>query len=276
MKNELRIFFTALMFYTRIPCPKWVDHDAAYINKATRYFPFIGYIVGLVSGLVYIVSGALMGSAIATVLSLLTGILLTGAFHEDGLADVCDGFGGGWTKTKILEIMKDSRVGAYGVIGLIVVLMLKFIELNNSFMIQFSSNDYFISAIKVLLVFICYHSLARLTAITIVFTETYAREDADSKAKPIANMYTYKEVLGSFVFGISPLLVLAYIWSWHAILVLVPLFILRFLAIRFFNKWIEGYTGDCLGAVEQVAEALILLSFIAISNFLSMASNALP
>jgi adenosylcobinamide-GDP ribazoletransferase len=274
MKQELRIFFTALMFYTRIPCPKWVDHDAAYINKATRYFPLIGYIVGGISFLIFSGAYYLLGLQIAIVLSLAAGILITGAFHEDGFADVCDGFGGGWTKMKILEIMKDSRVGAYGVIGTILLLLLKYFALNalfselllNEYVKKSIQNEYTV-LIYFGVIFIIYHALARLTAITIVFSETYAKEDEDSKAKPIAQAYSYKEILGAFVFGLFPLLCLSYFFTWYSMLILLPLIGLRFFMIRYFNKWIQGYTGDCLGAVEQIAEVVVMLSIIVVSKF---------
>ena len=130
MKKELHIFFTCLMFYTRIPCPKNIDHNPDYLNKATRYFPFIGWIVGSISFLAFYIFAQFLSVEIAVIIAIIASILTTGAFHEDGFADVCDGFGGGWTKEKILEIMKDSRVGTYAVVGLILLLGLKFSLLN--------------------------------------------------------------------------------------------------------------------------------------------------
>ena len=130
MKKELHIFFTTLMFYTRIPCPKNIDHNPEYLNKATRYFPIVGWIVGGISFAVYYLSSIVFSQEIAIILSMIGGILTTGAFHEDGFADVCDGFGGGWTKEKILMIMKDSAIGAYGAIGLVLLFLLKFQSLN--------------------------------------------------------------------------------------------------------------------------------------------------
>ena len=126
MKKELHIFFTALMFYTRIPCPKNINHHPDYLNKASRYFPLVGWIVGGISFLIFYMTSFLFSVEIAVLLSMITGVLVTGAFHEDGFADVCDGFGGGWTKEKILMIMKDSAIGAYGAIGLV---LLFFIEI---------------------------------------------------------------------------------------------------------------------------------------------------
>ena len=126
MKKEIRIFFTALMFYTRIPCPSSTDHHPDYINKATRYFPLIGWIVGGLSFLAFLGSSYVFNTSISVVISLIIGVLVTGAFHEDGLADVVDGFGGGWTKQKILDIMKDSRIGAFGAISLVLLFLLKY------------------------------------------------------------------------------------------------------------------------------------------------------
>ena len=121
MKKQVHIFFTALMFYTRVPCPKNIDHNPDYLNKASRYFPLIGWIVGAIAFGVYAAASWLWNAEIGMVLSMIASVLVTGAFHEDGFADVCDGFGGGWTKTKILTIMKDSAIGAYGAIGLVLL-----------------------------------------------------------------------------------------------------------------------------------------------------------
>ncbi len=262
MNKEINIFFTALMFYTRIPCPKNIDHSPEYINKATRYFPLIGWIVGAISFFIFWFSSYFFDANISIFLSLITGVLVTGAFHEDGLADVFDGFGGGWTKEKILEIMKDSRVGAYGVIALIFLFGLKFFSLNNLFL-KINTQNYWLIA----LLFISYHSLSRLTAIIIVFTSQYSREDENSKAKPIAKAHSLKEIVGAFFFGLLPLLALCFI-HWHFCLVTFPLMLLIFFAKRYFEKWIEGYTGDCLGAVEQIAECVCLLTFLALWKFI--------
>jgi adenosylcobinamide-GDP ribazoletransferase len=262
MKEEIKIFFTALMFYTRIPCPKNIDHSPEYINKATRYFPLIGWIVGIISYAIFYLSLFLFDTNIAVLFSLIAGIIVTGAFHEDGLADVFDGFGGGWTKAKILEIMKDSRVGAYGVIALIFLFGIKYFSLND-LLLKVDKANYLLNA----LIFISYHSSARFTAINIVFTSQYSREDETSKAKPIAKAHSYKEIMGAYFFGLLPLLVLCFI-NWKFSIVLFPLFLLYFSSKRYFQKWIDGYTGDCLGAVEQLAECLILITFLALWKFM--------
>jgi adenosylcobinamide-GDP ribazoletransferase len=268
MKKQLHIFFTALMFYTRIPCPKNIDHNPDYLNKASRYFPLIGWIVGGICVGMYYLASLLFSIEIALILSMIAGILTTGAFHEDGFADVCDGFGGGWTKEKILLIMKDSAIGAYGSIGLVLLFLLKFQSLiqlmNNIQNIEFTIYN---SQFTIFLFFVSAHSVSRLAAISIVFTHQYSREDASSKSKPIAENFTWKEVIGALFFGLLPLVVLSF-FQWQLLLALVPVFIARFFLARYFQKWIDGYTGDCLGATQQVCEVVFYLSIIGIWKFI--------
>ncbi|WP_129748066.1 adenosylcobinamide-GDP ribazoletransferase [Flavobacterium anhuiense] len=261
MKKELHIFFTCLMFYTRIPCPKNITHHPDYLNKATRYFPFIGWIVGSISFLAFYLFSFFLSIEIAVILAIIASILTTGAFHEDGFADVCDGFGGGWTKEKILMIMKDSAIGAYGAIGLVLLFLLKFKLLSESILL-FTNN-----ILLIFLLFISAHSLSRLAAISIIFTHEYSREDASSKSKPIAKQYTWKEVFGSFFFGLIPLIVFSY-FNLKFLLAIIPVFIARYFLARYFQKWIDGYTGDCLGATQQVCEVVFYLSILFLWKFI--------
>lgn len=261
MKKELHIFFTCLMFYTRIPCPKNINHDPDYLNKATRYFPFIGWIVGSISFLAFYLFSLFLSIESAVLLAIIASILTTGAFHEDGFADVCDGFGGGWTKEKILLIMKDSAIGAYGAIGLVLLFLLKFKLLSESILL-FSTNIFLI-----FLLFISAHSLSRLAAISIIFTHEYSRDDATSKSKPIAKKHSWKEITGSFFFGLIPLLALSF-FQYQFLLAVIPVFIMRYFLARYFQKWIDGYTGDCLGATQQVCEVIYYVSILLIWKFI--------
>lgn len=263
MKKELHIFFTCLMFYTRIPCPKNIDHNPDYLNKATRYFPFIGWIVGSISFLAFYIFSLFLSTETAVILSIIVSVLTTGAFHEDGFADVCDGFGGGWTKEKILMIMKDSAIGAYGAIGLVLLFLLKFKLLSESISLFTNDNSY----LQIFLLYISAHALSRLAAISIIFTHEYSRDDASSKSKPIAKNHTWKEILGSFFFGLLPLLIFSY-FQYKFLLALIPVFIMRYFLARYFQKWIDGYTGDCLGATQQVCEVIYYLSILFIWKFI--------
>ena len=158
MKKELHLFFTALSFFTRIPCPKWVKYDPAYLQKSSTYFPLVGIIVGAFGAVVFYVSNLLFNTEIALLLSMASTIFVTAGFHEDGFADVCDGFGGGWTKEKILMIMKDSRLGTYGVSGLIIILAIKFAALHA------------MTPTRITMMLIASHALSRFMATTLIYT----------------------------------------------------------------------------------------------------------
>jgi adenosylcobinamide-GDP ribazoletransferase len=253
MKTEIRIFFTALLFYTRIPCPKWVDHSEEYLNKATRYLPLVGIIVGGFSAAIFYGCNFVLPVSVSILFSILGGILMTGAFHEDGMADVCDGFGGGWTKEKILLIMKDSRVGAFGVIGLILLFAFKY-----SLLVS-------IHPALVPFVFIAAHALSRLIALTFIFTHTYARNDESGKSTAVAKKPAYSNLIIAAIFGLAPLLLFR---NPMVFLIIIPLLLMRAYLGRYFKKWIGGYTGDCLGATQQICEVLFYLCFVILERFI--------
>lgn len=261
MKKEFYIFLTAVMFYTRIPCPAWIDHSDDNLNKATRYFPVIGYIVGAISFLVGWLSSFIFPVEIAVILTLVAGILTTGAFHEDGLADFFDGFGGGWTKEKILDIMKDSRVGTYGMVATILQLAIKFYAILTIFNLTLDD------PLLLLGIFIITHALARGTAIQVSYFIPYVREDELSKAKPIAKKHTKVTVWLTIILSIAPIFLLIQ-WSPMVFLILLPLPFLIWYFTRYLKKWLGGYTGDCLGAVEQIAEVVIFSSFTVLWKFI--------
>lgn len=216
----------------------------------------IGWIVGGFFLLVLEASLRLFSIEISVLLAMIASVMLTGAFHEDGFADVCDGFGGGWTKERILSIMKDSRVGAYGVIGLILLFLLKY---NLLILITPSSSLWVLVA-----TILSAQSLSRLTAVSIVFTDLYVRDTDESKARPVAQAYGWKEITGAFVFGLIPLVGVP---LEAAAMMIVGCLITRICMSVYFRKWIGGYTGDCLGGTQQTAEVVIYLMYIAAWKF---------
>jgi adenosylcobinamide-GDP ribazoletransferase len=246
------------MFYTRIPVPRWVDHDPNNLNAATRYFPLVGYIVAGLSWMLYIGCRQLFSVEISVIIATLAGVLLTGAFHEDGLADVCDGFGGGWTKEKILSIMKDSRVGTYGVLGLIFILTAKFFSL-----MQLDSLHFWYFGLTLLLA----HSISRVAAVFIIYTSIYARENADSKAKPVAQQLSTRNLVVACLWTLAPLAAMVYVKTGF-LLIIFPVVSVTIYLRWYFQKWIGGYTGDCLGATQQLNEVVIYLSVLAIWRFM--------
>lgn len=252
MKNQLHIFLNAVMFYTRIPVSRDLPYSDDMLNRSTRYFPFIGWIVGGIGAGVFYGLQFAFPVNLAILLSMLATVFVTGAFHEDGFADFCDGFGGGYTKEKILTIMKDSRIGTYGSIGLVGMLATKFLSL--------SSID--VKLIPLLLV--TGHALSRLMPVAIIFTSEYARTDLDSKSKPIGKKSKTTDLLMAILFGLFWLAFLPFLFS----AIIVPVFLL---VTAIFRKYITGklggYTGDCLGALQQLSEVIFYLGLIAFQHF---------
>lgn len=256
MKQEIKIFFTALMFYTRIPCPKFDDFDEELLNKATRYFPLIGWIVAAGAVFTIYLLHFILPLSVCVILSLAVSVLMTGSFHEDGFADSCDGFGGGWTKIRILDIMKDSRVGTYAVVGLIILFLLKI-----SATIELLEQD-FIFGLKTLFLA---HVLSRFAAESIIFTHEYSREDATSKVKPLAKKLSVKNILISLLFTLPAFLLFQNVWVF---VVFIPVYLMKMYLARYFTKWIDGYTGDCLGATQQITEVIIYLAMLILWKFI--------
>jgi adenosylcobinamide-GDP ribazoletransferase len=257
--QEVRIFFTALMFYTRIPCPSFTDHKEEYLNRATRYFPLIGCIVAAISFAGFAGASYVFSPQLSVLISMIVSVFVTGAFHEDGFADTCDGFGGGWTKEKILTIMKDSRVGTYGVIGLVLILGLKFFAL-----LELSAKT---SVWIFGLFLLAGHVLSRFCAILIIRLLPYSREDAYSKVKPVAKGIHTVDLITAGLFTSIPIVGIALIHQLF-LLVWMPMILTTLYLKWYFHKWIGGYTGDCLGAVQQVNEVVFYLSVLALWKFI--------
>ncbi|WP_086596826.1 adenosylcobinamide-GDP ribazoletransferase [Hymenobacter crusticola] len=253
LRHHLRLLLLAVQFYTRLPVPRWVGYSDELLNKSTIYFPLVGWLVGGVAAGVWLGANVVFRNAdVALLLSMVASILLTGAFHEDGFADVCDGFGGGWTKAKILEIMKDSRLGTYGATGLGLLLALKFLTLRG------------LPPNTVGAALLLAHPLSRATALTSIFTHHYARANEDSKAKPVAKKLGVADLAAGWLLGLLPLLCYV-VWYQRPLLLLVllPLIVVQRGLANYFQRWIGGYTGDCLGAIQQVAEVVIYLFLLA-------------
>ncbi|MGB0126349.1 MAG: adenosylcobinamide-GDP ribazoletransferase, partial [Rhodocyclaceae bacterium] len=196
VRRELEYFFGALRFFTRIPAPAWVGHSQDRLDHAARYFPLIGALVGAIGGLVTLTAALVLPLSIAIVLGMAATILATGAFHEDGFSDTCDGFGGGWDKAQVMAIMKDSRVGSYGAVGVTMMLLAKFNAL---------------SALEIGLVLpalVAGHAISRLASTALIHALDYVRDDASGKAKPLANRMGRGELALAGLFGLAPCLAL--------------------------------------------------------------------
>ena len=257
MKKQLDIFFTALMFLTRLPVPRNIGHGADMLQRSARYFSWIGWVVGGLTALVYWLAQYAFSPAISLLLMMVCSILVTGALHEDGFADVCDAFGGGWTKEKILLIMKDSRLGTFGVTGLLGVLSLKF-----ALLLQLASA--FHTPLSFAFILIAAHSSSRLAAVTVMQQYAYVSDPEPSKSRPMANRKLFAtEMIIAIAGGLLPFVFLQPVY----LLALAPALLARLYLGWYFNKWIGGYTGDCLGATQQVCEIALYIGCLLIWKF---------
>ncbi len=250
MKEQINLFLTALMFYTRIPVPRSLGFSNERLNRATRYFPLIGWIIGGIGALVFYGLNWILPVEVAVFLSMMATIFATGAFHEDGFADFCDGFGGGYTREQIFAIMKDSRIGTYGTVGLVGMLGTKFLALQS------------LPPLIIPLVLVAGHAFSRLMPVVIIFTSWYSREDELSKTKPIGKRGKNSDLLLAVFLGLLPMILL----PWQFMAVLLPLsLLLTFLFKKYIERKIGGYTGDCLGALQQIIEVVFYLTLLAVS-----------
>lgn len=239
----------ALSFYTRLPCPKNLDYSQ--LPRPAIYLPLIGYLVGGMCAVVFYFAQFFWSQTISILLAVIAGILVTGAFHEDGFADVCDGFGGGYEKERILQIMKDSAIGVYGALGLGLLIALKIITLVS------------LPLEKLPIIFISAHSLSRLAPLCLMRFYDYARLE-NSKVQNAIFQPTYSELCFALICATLPLFFLPAILGFSLFSVGVATLFLG----RYFQQKIGGYTGDCLGCVQQITETIFYLSVSALWKFI--------
>jgi adenosylcobinamide-GDP ribazoletransferase len=248
IRRELDYFFGAIRFFTRLPVPGWVGHSADALNQSARYFPAVGLLVGGIGALVFWLAVHVWPQPVAVLLSMAATLYATGAFHEDGLADTVDGLGGGWDKQRILDIMKDSRVGSYGVVATVLALLGKFALLSA------------LDAALVPFALLAGLALSRFCATLLLATMDYVREDLLAKAKPLATRLSPGALLVAFGFVMAGLSLLPP--EKVAAGCLFAALATFWLAAKF-RRWLGGYTGDCLGATQQVSEIAFYLGLLA-------------
>ncbi len=247
LKKELGIVLAAITFYTRISLPQNTGYSSEMLNKATRYFPFIGYLVGGLGSLVFIGANAILGMDVAVICSIAAMVLLTGAFHEDAFADFCDGFGGGYTREKILSIMKDSRIGTYGAVGLCFLLLFKYVLLRELDPTIFP------------LILISVHVFSRFIVVILIYTSQYVGSAEVSKSTFVGN----DKPIGTFIISMLWIVPLFYFAEISAILCLLSVQLILLLYFRYYiHKKTGGYTGDILGTLQQLSEILFYMSYL--------------
>lgn len=240
IKHELNLFFLALGFFSRIPMPKCVVYSPEYLNRSSRYFTFVGWLLGAMVAGCFCIAQLFFSNNISVWIAMAFSLVLTGAFHEDGLADTADGFGGGYTLEKKLSIMKDSRVGTYGAVALIMALAGKYLLL--------------IESTHIALGIVISYALSRTVAASLLFDMHYIADVDTSKSKPLAKNQSKTDFSILILTSLPVCLLLP--WQTGLLLSVVLIFV-RYACKFYFIKHIGGYTGDCLGAAQQVSELVI-------------------
>ena len=258
--QALRHYLLAVQFFTRIPVTgqlaDWVGYSPAMLRASAAHFPGIGWLAAALSAGVYAaLHWALapnpLAPAVAAVFCTIATVLMTGGFHEDGLADVADGLGGSYDRERALDIMKDSRIGAYGTLALVLALLAK------CTLLALLGTHSLAAALTALA---AAHVLSRLWPLCIVRSLPHVGDTARSKSKPLADQIS------------GAALAAAFLWCFPALALMQQapsaLFLGAGMAASMFAAWrmwrlfarrLGGFTGDCLGATQQVGEIAFYL-----------------
>ena len=243
LRREWQAFWLAMGFLTRIPVPVTVDYSQRLMNQCSVYFPLVGLLLGgLYAGLYTLLAG-FWSPQVCVLLVLGFHLWITGAFHEDGMADCADGLGGGYTVARRLEIMKDSRIGTYGAVALGVTLALKVALLTDTQ--------------PVWLALLLAPAISRLTPLCLMRALVYVSDPDTSKSKPVAEGFSGQR-LGVAVAGVAALALVAGV-ALEALVAVVSVLLVWGAMLR---RSLGGYTGDALGASVILSELVFLLMLV--------------
>lgn len=274
MVQFIRHFLLAVQFFTRIPVTgalaEWTGYSHAMLRASAAHFPGIGWLVGFVAAGVYALLIALLPPGlftplVAAALSTVATVLLTGAFHEDGLADVCDGLGGSSEAPRALEIMKDSRVGAFGALALVLVLACKLAliallgsvetEVPDSDPVTFELDPWLLPA-----ALFAAHVVSRGLPLLLIRVLPHVGDTAISKSKPLADQISLSSLGAAFLWCFLALALSSYVLDAIALIAACSFSVVALLWMgRLFSRRLGGFTGDCLGATQQVCEIAFYL-----------------
>lgn len=242
IQNTAQDIGTAFQFLTRIPIPAAaIPYDPAALSRATRYFPVVGLVIGSGAALLHHLVAPHLPPAPTALAVLIYLVLITGCFHEDGLADAADGLGGGWNRDQILTIMKDSRIGSYGAAALILSLLARFILLLEIPTAQFA--PYIISA----------HVLCRWSSLGLSYALPPATE-ASGLGSRIAALTSRSSLIAATIFTLAVVLIALH---WLALAPIAATLLVTALSGWYYHRRIAGVTGDCFGATNQLVEIAI-------------------
>ncbi|MBR1547824.1 MAG: adenosylcobinamide-GDP ribazoletransferase [Prevotella sp.] len=237
--------WAALMFFTRLPLWRIYQPPQLAYQCVVEYWPMAGWLTAATMAATLYVASMLFSYEIAVVLAITSRLVLTGALHEDGLADFFDGFGGGGTdRQRILDIMKDSRIGTYGVLSLVVYMLLLYAALHS------------MQPLDAALTILAVDPFAKMASGQVIQMIPYARTAATAKNKTVYRKLSAAAGIGLAIQGLMPMA--AYVWwmqeriEW-SLLVSLPCITMYFLYLLIWRR-LHGYTGDCCGAIFLLTE----------------------
>jgi adenosylcobinamide-GDP ribazoletransferase len=246
LSKELNLFLIALTFYTRLSLLQPKNYQANLLSKANRYFPLVGMLIGLLAGGLAWLSLQIFPVSVSAWLMVFFAMAITGAFHEDGLSDTFDSLGA-WTVSDRLRIMKDSAIGTYGAAAMVFSVGIRFL-----FWSSLPVEHWFAAAVMV-------HTLSRILPLYVMWFLEYVREDETSKVKPVAKNITQFDLMMATGFGVVLLGFAGYCFSTQLVISIgISLMVALGFIVYWFRKILGGYTGDLLGASQQISEWVIL------------------
>jgi adenosylcobinamide-GDP ribazoletransferase len=255
MWHEIRLFFIALQFLTRLPVPRWVGWQPQWLHHSARHFAAVGLLVGGFAALVLWAAAHLWPALVAVLLSMAATVWLTGSFHEDGLADTCDGLGGAVSRERALAIMKDSRLGTYGAVGLLLVLALKAAALHG-----LATRDLGVTLAALPLS----HAWSRAATVLLLRLLPYGGDLEHAKAKPLAQQVDGLGLVVTLVWcGLAAGVASVFIAPQGLLAAAVAVVVVSLWMARWLQQRLDGYTGDALGATQQFSELAVYLALLA-------------
>ena len=243
--------WAALIFFTRLPFWRLHQPPKACYETVVEHWPLVGWLTGGVMAATLYGASMVLPYQVAVLVAIVMRLLLTGALHEDGLADFLDGFGGGGNnRQRILDIMKDSHIGTYGVIGLVLYLLLLFFCLSS------------MSPEMAALAILSADPYAKMLTAQLVSMMPYARREEEAKAKVIYRKITLVSGISLAVQGLLPIgLFVWYMGIVWETLIFIPALVMYFLYLLIWRR-LHGYTGDCCGAVCLMVELSVYLTLM--------------
>ena len=241
--------WASMIFFTRLPFWRLHEPPKECYKAVVEHWPMTGWLTGSIMAVTLWLGSLYLPYAVAVLLAIVMRLLVTGALHEDGLADFMDGFGGGGNnRERILNIMKDSHIGTYGVIGLILYELLLAVSL------------FSMTPILAAMAILAADPFAKMVTAQLIMMMPYARTEEEAKNKTIYRKMSWKASVSLAIQGLLPMM--AFIWltgaKWTTI-VFIPFLVMYFLYLLIWRK-IHGYTGDCCGAVCLLVELATLLT----------------